>query len=139
MHFRGKTDCSIRIFLCFCRVRPALPLSIHSPYINIVLMAVIRISHIIPGKECNHPILFLLWKFFSRANTIFVHLYSYLVLECKTLNNLHFFPWALRQMIGCLFQTSAPGLFGWESRFILWNWYCGCGVVRRKTLSFSTV
>ena len=28
-------------------------------------------------------------------------------------------------MIGCLFQTSAPGLFGWESRFILWNWSCG--------------
>ena len=32
-----------------------------------------------------------------------MHLYSYLVLGCQTLNNLYFFPWALRQMIGCLF------------------------------------
>ena len=26
------------------------------------------------------------------------------------MNNLYFFPWALRQIIGCPFQTSAPRL-----------------------------
>ena len=37
-----------------------------------------------------------------------MHLYSYLLPGCQVLNNLYFFSWVLRQMLGCLFQTSAP-------------------------------
>ena len=55
----------------------------------------IRISHITLTNEFNYPIHFLLWKFFSRATMIFVHLYSFQVLGCQTLNNLYFFCWAL--------------------------------------------